>query len=71
MALVQVMPESDSWKVLLDGTQQGGSYTTQEEADQEGRAIAKANGAEYQLHGEDATVRAKDSYGNDPRPIEG
>lgn len=71
MALVQVMPDGDSWKVKLDGIQQGDSHATQEQADAEGRALAKARGAEYQLHGEDGEIRAKDSYGNDPRNVPG
>lgn len=70
MALVQVMPEGDSWKVMLDGAQQG-SHSTQAEADAEGRALAQTKQLEYQLHGKDGQIRAKDSYGNDPRRITG
>ncbi len=71
MALVQVVPGGNAWNVILDGEQQGGSYATQEQADQAGRALARQNSAEYQLHGADGQIRDKDSYGNDPRDVKG
>lgn len=71
MALVQVTPDGDSWQVQLDGSPQGGAYSTQAEAVNTGREVAKANRAEFQLHGEDGSIREKDSYGSDPRDIPG
>ena len=71
MALVQVMPSGDAWKVVVDGTQDGGTYDTQEEAEGIGRTTAKGLGAEFQLHGADGEIREKDSYGNDPRETRG
>ncbi len=70
MALVQVVPSGNGWSVLQDGSN-AGSFPTQDEAAQAGRARAQAVGAEFQLHGEDGTIREKDSYGNDPRDIQG
>ena len=63
MALVQVVPEGKSWKVLLDGDQQGVPHEIQEAAELAGRALAKANNAEFQLLGTDGQVRV-DSYGD-------
>lgn len=71
MALVQVLPEGGQWKVLLDGAQHGGTHATQEDAELAGRDLAKANRAEFQLHGTEGQIRVKDSYGNDPRGIKG
>lgn len=71
MALVQVMPQGEQWKVVVDGTQEGGNYDTQEEAEGVGRTTAKGMGAEFQIHGRDGAIREKDSYGNDPSDIPG
>ena len=71
MPLVQVTPEAGGWKVVSDGEQQGSTYSTQAEAEQAGRDLAKQLGAEFQLHGEDGQIRVKDSYGNDPRDVKG
>ena len=70
MAIVQVTPNSGSWNVIQDGNQIG-SFPTQQEAEQTGRQTAKQIGAEFQLHAEDGQIRQKDSYGNDPRSIQG
>ncbi len=70
MALVQVVPSGDGWSVLEDGSD-AGSFPTQQEAANAGRARARDLGAEFQLQGEDGTIREKDSYGNDPRDVEG
>ncbi len=71
MSLVQVTPQQGRWKVLVDGSEQGRSFGTQQEAMDADRARARELGAEFQLHGEDGSIRGKDSYGNDPRDIEG
>lgn len=70
MALVQVTPQGGSWQVQLDGNPQD-TYSTQAEAEKTGRELAKQNNAEFQLHGEDGSIRVKDSYGGDPRNIPG
>lgn len=71
MALVQVMPEAEAWKVVVDGTQDGSASDTQEEAERIGRTTARGMRAEFQLHGRDGEIREKDSYGNDPTDIPG
>ncbi len=70
MALVQVVPSTDGWSVLADGND-AGSFDTQQQAIEEGRTRARALGAEFQLHGKDGTIRQRDSYGNDPRDVQG
>lgn len=65
MALVQVMPDGELWKIVENGTDSG-SFLTQEEAAEKGRARAKLLHAEFQLHGKDGQIREKDSYGSDP-----
>ncbi len=69
--LVQVLPDQGDWKIDVDGEQRGGTYSTQAEAEQEGRRIAKELDAEFQLHAGTGNIRDKDSYGNDPSDIEG
>lgn len=70
MPLVQVVPSGEQWAVLQDGQQQD-TFATQDEAAQEGRSRARELGAEFQLQGEDGTIREKDSYGSDPSNIPG
>jgi hypothetical protein len=70
MTLVQVVPSGDQWAVLNDG-QHEAAFQTQEEAAEAGRARARELGAEFQLQGQDGRIREKDSYGNDPRDVEG
>lgn len=70
MPLVQVVPSGEQWAVLQDGEQQE-TFTTQDQAAQAGRSRARELGAEFQLQGQDGTIREKDSYGNDPRDIQG
>lgn len=71
MSLVQVVPEGGTWKVVVDGNQEGTTYDIQEEAAGVGRTKAQGLGAEFQLHGTDGSIREKDSYGNDPSNIPG
>ncbi len=71
MPRVHVMPDRDKWKIVVDGKDEDRTYSTQEEASQAGRERAKQLRAEFQVQGKDGTVREKDSYGNDPRDIEG
>ena len=58
-------PAGDSWKV--SGMEE--TFATQSEAEQAGRMLAKEKQCEFILHGEDGTIRERDSYGNDLRNI--
>lgn len=65
-------PDGKGWKVTREGQARAlARATTQAEADKRGRATARKDKVEYSLHGRDGRVRAKDSYGNDPRRIKG
>ena len=46
-------------------------FETQEKAITRGKKIAKANKSELVIHGANGKIRAKHSYGNDPRPPSG
>ncbi len=47
------------------------THSTQEEAETAGRATARADQVEFELHGRDGQIRERDSYGNDPRDVPG
>jgi hypothetical protein len=64
---VHVQPSAGQWKV--SGLDQ--QFRTQQEAEEAGRRLAKEKQVEFILHGEDGKIRARDSYGNDPRNIPG
>jgi ketosteroid isomerase-like protein len=65
---VHVTPHGDGWAVQREGTQRAASvHSTQAEAEQAGREMARRDQVEFFLHGRDGQIRARDSYGNDPR----
>jgi len=65
-------PEGKGWKVTREGRARAVARAdTQAAADQKGRDTARKDGVEYNLHNRQGQVRAKDSYGNDPRRTEG
>ncbi len=70
-ARVQVLPDQGDWKITVDGEDRDERFTTQTEAAEEGRRVARELGAEFQLHSSRGDIRDKDSCGNDPRRIEG
>jgi hypothetical protein len=43
-------------------------FSTQQDAVEYGRTLAKKNKTELYIHREDGTIREKDSYGEDPSP---
>jgi uncharacterized protein YdaT len=45
--------------------------STQQEAIERAKEIAKNNQSELIIHRKDGTIREKNSYGNDPYPPEG
>lgn len=66
---VHAVPHDDGWAVRREGNQRVSStYSTQAEAEQAGRDIARRDQTEFFLHRRDGTVRQRDSYGNDPNP---
>jgi len=70
MADVHVVPSGTGWALEVDGTKYD-SFSTQAEAIDKGRQLAKQEGGDVVVHGEDGQIREKDSHGNDPREIPG
>ena len=63
---VHVVHKGGNWEVEVVG-----GFRTQEEAKAAGKVLAKELKKELVIHGEDGTIKEKDSYGNDPRDVPG
>lgn len=64
-----IVPQDGNWAVKGEGNQKATSiYTTQKEAIEAGREIAKNQKSELIIHDKHGKIRDKDSYGNDPFP---
>ncbi len=62
-----VVPHSGKWAVKSDGSKRASKVvSTQQEAIDVARKIARNQGADVFIHGRDGKIR--DSYGNDPFP---
>jgi len=71
-ANIHVVPSGAEWAVKREGTTEPLSVRlTQQEAETAGRAQARADTVEFELHGTDGKIRQRDSYGNDPRDVPG
>ena len=67
-----VVPNGGKWSVRRAGSDRATSvHSTQREAIDEARKIAKNQGTELYIHGRDGRIRERDSYGNDPRRTKG
>jgi hypothetical protein len=67
---VHVVPSGDRWTCEIGGKKRS-THTTQEEAIRQGRHLAEDQNSELVIHGQDGSIREKDSHGNDPREIPG
>lgn len=66
---VWVSPSSDGWSVKQEGEQKEiTTFKTKAEAEQFGKAIAKANHSELISQKRNGQIGSKDSYGKDPCP---
>lgn len=64
-----VVPHEDGWAVKGAGNTKATKVTsTQAEAIDAAREIAKNQESELLVHGRDGQIRHRDSYGNDPNP---
>jgi hypothetical protein len=69
---VHVVPSGDQWKVERAGTETGAAtYDTQEEAIAAGTELAQQAQVEILIHGRDGQIRARNSFGHDPRNVRG
>ena len=67
-----VVPHPDGWAVKAEGAERATRVTeTQRAAMEIAREIAKNQGSERIVHGENGRIRQKNSYGNDPYPPKG
>jgi hypothetical protein len=67
---VHVVPNKDgNWRVKSDGAKKSdSSHSTQGDAIDRAKEIAKGRGADVVIHRPDGRIRDKDSYGSDPNP---
>lgn len=67
-----VVPNGERWSVRRAGASRAsGTYTTQQEAIEKARTIARNQGTELYVHGRDGRIRERSSFGNDPFPPKG
>lgn len=67
-----VVKRPEGWAVRGAGNSRDTSHhSTQREAADAARDIAKNQKSEVLIHGENGKIRDKDSYGNDPFPPKG
>ncbi|MAL80438.1 MAG: hypothetical protein CMN55_15240 [Sneathiella sp.] len=67
-----VTPHPEGWAVQGAGSQRATSvHSTQAEAINRAREIARNQETELLIHGRDGRIRERDSYGNDPYPPKG
>ncbi len=67
-----IVPNGQSWSVRRAGSSRVTStHSTQREAIDHGRTIARNQNSELLIHGRNGRIRARDSYGNDPFPPRG
>jgi hypothetical protein len=69
---VHVVPGERGWRVELEGSSGARStHSTQAEAWQEARRLARSNQSEALLHGRNGQIRERSTYGPDPRRTKG
>ena len=67
-----VVPNGGKWAVRRAGAERAsGVYSTQKEAIARGRELAKNQGTELYVHGEDGRISERNTYGKDPYPPKG
>lgn len=67
-----VVPNQGKWSVRRAGsTRASATYSTQREAIERAREIARNQGTELYIHGMDGRIRERNTYGSDPFPPKG
>ncbi|RUV66387.1 MAG: DUF2188 domain-containing protein [Mesorhizobium sp.] len=67
-----VVPHSGGWAVKGAGNQKATSvHSTQRVAIGAARELARNQGSEMFIHGENGRIRERNTYGNDPFPPKG
>lgn len=66
---LHVVPRVDGWVVRREGRSRPSSiHSSQSEAIEEARKIAKESSGQLVIHGRDGRIRERDSYGSAPMP---
>lgn len=69
---IHVLPNLGIWSVQKEGSKKAYRTTsTQREAIDIAKQVAKNNKSELLIHGKNGQIREKNSYGNDPIKIKG
>lgn len=68
---VHVVPAGEGWAVEVPDGGKRTMFTTQEEAIEAGTARAQRDKVELLIHGRDGQIRERNSFGHDPRNIQG
>ena len=69
---IHVVKRGKEWVATQENAQRvSGKFSTQREAIDRAREIARNNGQEVVIHGVDGRIREKNSYGNDDCPPPG
>lgn len=67
-----VVPNGGKWSVRKAGAERAsGVFSTQKEAVERAREIAKNQGTELYIHGPDGRIRERSSFGKDSHPPKG
>lgn len=67
-----VVPHGDDWAVRGEGNSRATTvHSTQQEAIEHAREIARNQQSELLIHGTNGQIRERNSYGNDPFPPKG
>jgi hypothetical protein len=67
-----VVAHNGGWAVKAEGAQQPTAlFKTQSEAWEKAKAIARKERSEALLHGKNGRIRARNTYGHDPRRSRG
>ena len=65
-----IVPHNGDWAVRRENASRVSStHSTQADAIDRGRDLAKESGGELRIHRPDGKIRDSDSYGNDPSSI--
>ncbi|SFV59680.1 hypothetical protein MNB_SV-9-1640 [hydrothermal vent metagenome] len=69
---IHITPKGDDWQIKRADAQRASKVcTTQAECINIAKGMAKKSHSELYIHNKQGQIRAKNSYGNDPRNIKG
>jgi IS5 family transposase len=64
--------QDDKWRNISEGASRAIKlYDTKAKAQADGREIARERGVEHLIHNENGQIAQRNSYGHDPRKVQG